>query len=348
MNAPGSALVGVADDVLGASLGPAAELPLGTGQEARAAAAPQTGLFDLADDLLGRHLHQDLAQAGIAIAGDVMIDSLGIDNAAIDEGDADLLAGKRQVLEGGDGLEFGWLLVDQALDDLAAREGFLDDLGHVIGLHAAVEDALRVDGDGGAHRTQAATGPAGDLDAPGEAAAFDLGLQRVQDGLALDAAAVLAAADLDSHAIRLTDGLGYSTAIHISHPMHARVPRGASLAGHPTDHPLLDRLALDQVLLDETGHHVGLNVGVQDVRLAPLLDIHQGLLGAHAYAADSAHVGLDLPPAEFVLDGLQGLASPGRGAAGAGAYEDGRYRSPASPEMTLSLHRAGARDPGGI
>ncbi len=93
----GVAFVGVADDVFLVSRGLAAEAPFHAGQEAGPAAAAQPGLQDDLDDLFGGIFLQHLLNGLVAAAGDVFVDGIGIDDAAIAQDDA-LLLGEKCVL----------------------------------------------------------------------------------------------------------------------------------------------------------------------------------------------------------------------------------------------------------
>ena len=138
------ALVGVADHVLlalGLLLG---ELPLHAGGEARAAAAAQAGLQDLLDHLLRRHLEEHLLDGLVAVARDVVLDLLRVDDAAVAQHDAVLLLVERDVRLRD---EFLRLLgvVAQALHHAALHQVLRHDLLHVLGLNLDVERALRED-----------------------------------------------------------------------------------------------------------------------------------------------------------------------------------------------------------
>jgi hypothetical protein len=81
--------IGVADNILLITFGISAELPFLAGGETGAATSAQPGLLDLVDDLL-RLKFQGFAETGITAAGDILIDTFGIDDAAVPEGDAHL------------------------------------------------------------------------------------------------------------------------------------------------------------------------------------------------------------------------------------------------------------------
>ena len=121
----GVALVGVADHVLLALGLLLRELPLHSGREARAAAAAQARLQDLLHHLLRRHLEEHLLDGLVAVARDVVLDLLRVDDAAVAQHDAVLLLVER---------------------DVRLRDELLRLLGVVAQtLHQHVERALRED-----------------------------------------------------------------------------------------------------------------------------------------------------------------------------------------------------------
>ena len=79
----GVALVGVAADVLDPLGLGRGKGPLLTGGEAAAAPAPQTGIQDALHHLLRGHLAEHLAQGHVAVVGDVLVDVLRVDDAAV-------------------------------------------------------------------------------------------------------------------------------------------------------------------------------------------------------------------------------------------------------------------------
>ena len=83
----GVALVGVADDVLLVRLGLGEELPLVAGEVAGAAAAAELGGLDLLDDDVGALIDQDLIEGLVAADADVLLDVVGVDEAAVAEDD---------------------------------------------------------------------------------------------------------------------------------------------------------------------------------------------------------------------------------------------------------------------
>ena len=84
--------IGVADDVFLVASGAGRELPLEAGKESRAAPASQARVAYGVDDVLGGHLGQCLCQPVIATSRDVFLDVLGVDDAAVAQGDPHLLA----------------------------------------------------------------------------------------------------------------------------------------------------------------------------------------------------------------------------------------------------------------
>ena len=76
------ALVGVADEVLGLALGVEEELPLEAGREGRAAASPEAGVLHLLDHVHRLHLQRP-RQAFVAAASDVVLDAVGVGDAAV-------------------------------------------------------------------------------------------------------------------------------------------------------------------------------------------------------------------------------------------------------------------------
>ncbi len=154
----GVALVGVAGHVLDpvGGGGVVGELPLQAGGEAGAAPAPQAGGLDVVDDLLGRDLlGQDAAQGGVAVHADVLVDVLGVDDAAVAQGDAQLVLVESGVGQGGGGAALVALHVEQPLDDAALDDVLRNDLPHVVGGDLGVAGPLGVDHDDGAHGAQA-------------------------------------------------------------------------------------------------------------------------------------------------------------------------------------------------
>ena len=129
----GVALVGVAEDVLLVALGLGGELPLEAGGEAGAAAAAQAALLDLGHDVRGGHLGEGFGQAGVTVAGDVLVDALRRDPALVAQHAQVLPGEERDVLEQRDAVLGDRMLVHQPLDRAALDDVFGHDLGGVLG-----------------------------------------------------------------------------------------------------------------------------------------------------------------------------------------------------------------------
>ena len=114
----GIAFVGVADDELLVACGLAGELPLSPGGEARAAAAAQAGNVHRFDQRLGVVLRDGLGEGLVAVAGDVVVDLLRVDHAAVAQEDFLLPLEEVHVGRVGHGAAVGTLM-REPLDDLA-------------------------------------------------------------------------------------------------------------------------------------------------------------------------------------------------------------------------------------
>ena len=156
----GVALVGVTADVLDAvrAYRVVGELPLQAGGETGAAPAPETGGLYYVDDLLGRDLlRKDLAQGGVAVHTDVLVDALRVDDAAVAQSDALLVLIELGLGQRGDRALLGHIPVEQAFDDAALHNVLGDDLLHVVHGNVGVAGPFRVDRDNGTQGTQAET-----------------------------------------------------------------------------------------------------------------------------------------------------------------------------------------------
>ncbi|OPY04819.1 MAG: hypothetical protein A4E67_02230 [Syntrophaceae bacterium PtaB.Bin038] len=176
---PGVALVGVAEHVLHVARGALRELPLEPRREPGAAAAAQARFEDLRDDLLGRHLREGLSHARVAVAGDVLLDVLGVDEAAVSQHPEILKREEGDLLHRGDTLFLARLLVEEPLDGASLDEVLLDELGDVLRLDAHVDDAFGVDDHDGPLRAEAVAPGLDDLDLLRDASPGDL----VDEGL---------------------------------------------------------------------------------------------------------------------------------------------------------------------
>ncbi len=119
------------------------ELPLQAGGEAGAAPAPEAGLLDAVDDLLlGGPLGEDALQGGVAVGPQVFVDGLRIDDAAVAQGDAELVLVEAGLSQGGGRLVLLAALLQQAGDDAALDQVLGDDLRHVGLGHVTVAGPL--------------------------------------------------------------------------------------------------------------------------------------------------------------------------------------------------------------
>ncbi len=107
--------------------------------------------------------------------------------------------------------------------------------------------------------------------------------------------------------------------------------------GHAADGPFPDGPAVDDVFLDQTGHHVGLDIGIKHMRTAVELDVHEWFLGAHPDAADARNRHCEFPASKFLLDSVHRLARAGGNAARAGADKDGGARGQRLLELFAQL-----------
>ena len=158
--------------------------PLQPGRVARSAAAPQARPRDLLDDADRRHRGQRVDEGEVAVGGDVLLDPLRVDPAAVLEDDLLLPREERRL--------------EVALDPRhrLAAEG-VDDGGGVLGGHPLVEDLLLLDGDEGAGRAEAHAADAADLAAVLLPLRLDRLLELLLDLVALEGEAARRDADVD-------------------------------------------------------------------------------------------------------------------------------------------------------
>ena len=150
----GVALVAVADDVLHGLFGVRRDLrPLFARREARAAAAAQTGIAHDLHDLVRLHLEQRLGQRAVAADGQILLDGFRVDVAAVLKHAAGLTLVKRDILL--PLIELAAPIVAEALDELPAEDGLLNDLLHVADLALGVQPALGLDAHQRSHLAKA-------------------------------------------------------------------------------------------------------------------------------------------------------------------------------------------------
>ena len=168
----GVAFVGVADGELLLAGGLPRELPLPPRGESRPAAAAQPGSPHRLDHRLRVVLREDLGQGLVAVAGDVVFDPLGIDDAAVAQDDFFLPLEEVDVGGVGDVPAVG-PLVRQPLDDPPLEQVLADDLAAVARLEVLVEDVVDDQHRPGGARAEAAR--AGDGDPLGQSGPGQLG-----------------------------------------------------------------------------------------------------------------------------------------------------------------------------
>ena len=182
----GVAFVGVAAGILLLSFGSSGKLPLTAGGESSAATAPQAGSQHQVDDFLGSHLGEHLAQSGIAVLGNVLVDILRVDHAAVAQGNTHLLGVERGFIQGLGGVViYHGFLIQQPLDDTAFEKVLGNDLRHIFRSDTAIKSAFGVHHHDGTQRAQAKAAGANDVDFFFQALGFDLFLQPFNDLLAV-------------------------------------------------------------------------------------------------------------------------------------------------------------------
>ena len=156
------AFVAVADDVFLIVLGGEREFPFEAGGETAAAAAAETGVDHGLADLFRGHLGDGLARADVSFAGDVFFDVVRLDHV-VGQHDTGLTGVERDLVLMAAGFAADGVDVDQAVDDLAADQRHMDDLGRVFGLHVAVEDPFGFDAEDRAHLAESLAAGLGEI-----------------------------------------------------------------------------------------------------------------------------------------------------------------------------------------
>ena len=122
------AFVGVAAHILDIALRRVAERPLSACGESRAAAAAKSGCQHYVNYLVLRHFRQDLVQRFIAVKSDILLDVLGIDDAAVLERDPHLLgieirlAQRQDLAVSVDRLRIQKILADHSVHDVLVND----------------------------------------------------------------------------------------------------------------------------------------------------------------------------------------------------------------------------------
>ena len=129
----GVALVAVADHIPLGFLLTGYLLPLPTGGEAAAAPTPKAGLVHLVHHALPGHLEHGLLQGGEAAGGQILVQGLGVELAAVFQNNPGLLGNKGNFLR----LDVGHLvlLVEQPLNDLVADDALFQNFLAVVRLN---------------------------------------------------------------------------------------------------------------------------------------------------------------------------------------------------------------------
>ncbi|OQA40483.1 MAG: hypothetical protein BWY50_02015 [Spirochaetes bacterium ADurb.Bin315] len=111
----GVALVSVAHDIFHVVFDVFGEVPLHPRREARTAAATEAGRLELIDDIIARQLEESSFKSVVAVSGDILVDVLRIDRAAVTEHDSELLLVELNVFHLGVLLRQG-LVIQKPLD----------------------------------------------------------------------------------------------------------------------------------------------------------------------------------------------------------------------------------------
>ena len=112
------AFVRVADHVLEVAWRLAAYFPFDTGRKAGAATSPQSGALDLGDDVVRRHFRKRFDERLVSADGDVIVDLVLIDIAALLQQEPLLLAVEGDVVLVNHSRVCPLVLIQQALDVL--------------------------------------------------------------------------------------------------------------------------------------------------------------------------------------------------------------------------------------
>src|SRR5690554_6365971 len=96
----GVTFVGVTANVFLITDGLGSKLPFRTSGEPGAAASAKTGFFKEVYNLIRFHLSENLGQRPVSVMGDIFINILGVNDAAVSEGNPLLLAEEPHILKG--------------------------------------------------------------------------------------------------------------------------------------------------------------------------------------------------------------------------------------------------------
>ena len=179
----GVAFVGVADDVLFVAGLVVGSFPLDACGEACTAAATETGLLHLFDDFDAVALFQDTGQSQVAVLGHVAVDAVDVDEAAVAQGDTDLITEEGHVLDVGHTLLLDGVIEGVLIDGLAADEVLLHHVLDPLGGHFGVVGLVGQDVHDGAHGAGAHAAALDDGHAVGQAEGLQFLYHSVTDGL---------------------------------------------------------------------------------------------------------------------------------------------------------------------
>ena len=101
-------------------------------------------LFTSLDDLLGRHFGQRFGRGHVAVAGNILLDLLRIDEAPVAKRPQYLVLEERDIVHHGDRIFRRRRRVEELLDRSPLDEVLLHEERHILGLHQLVEDVLGV------------------------------------------------------------------------------------------------------------------------------------------------------------------------------------------------------------
>ncbi len=146
----GVALVCVTSNVLYIAGSILCEHPLSAGGEACTAASSDTGIENFLNYLIGSHGGQCLIQCLITVGSDILLDILGVDNAAVSQSDSLLLSVEVCLIQRYDGTVLvNSLLIQQILADLTVHEMLVNDPLDALGSSLCIESTLRVNDNNG-------------------------------------------------------------------------------------------------------------------------------------------------------------------------------------------------------
>ena len=184
----GVALVGITYNVLLRSLVGGTESPLTAGGESTASSTAETGVGNYLDNVLGSHFGENLAECCITVHSYVLVDVIGIDNAAVTEyytllGLVECCVVKRNLSLGNYLLSAG-VCINEMLNDTTLEKMLLNDLLNILGSDTAIEGTLGVNDNDRAECTETEATGLYYLYLFGEAVSLELLVEGSLDSLA--------------------------------------------------------------------------------------------------------------------------------------------------------------------